>query len=65
MRTLGILLAWSVPVGVILYAALSPDGGVVFHSPMTALGIGMIGLGMCLEARRRLLAASVPARTPR
>jgi hypothetical protein len=44
--------AWAVIGGTILHLALNPDSGVIFRSPATALALGMIGLGLCLEARK-------------
>ena len=39
---------------VIVYLAVNPDSGVVHASPTAALGVGLIGLGLCMEARKRL-----------
>lgn len=40
-------VAWVFVLGVILYAALSPTGGVVFQGGWGAIGVGLIGLGLC------------------
>jgi len=39
----------------ILYATLNPAGGVIDGGPGAWLGLGMIGLGLCLESRQRLI----------
>ena len=53
--------AWAFFVCVILYAVLSPDGGVVHQNPMTAMGLGLIGLGLIKRARDHEAKAAVPA----
>jgi len=35
-----------------LYAALWAGGGLVFSGPLGALGVGLIGLGMCVSAHQ-------------
>lgn len=53
MKSFLSLIAWLCIAAVIVYAATQPDGGVVYQSPMGALGIGLIGLGMCKKMSRR------------
>lgn len=45
--------AWAAGIVVIVLAALSPDGGVMYHSPMAAASMGLIGLGLIKRARER------------
>jgi hypothetical protein len=45
--------AWAFVAAAVLYLALNPQTGVIYQSPMSALGLGMIGLGICMEMRKR------------
>ena len=45
-------MAWALTAAVIAYAAAHPEHGVIHHSPLATLGVGLIGLGLCLEARQ-------------
>ena len=56
MRAVGIVLAWSVSAGATVYACLSSQGGLMWHNPLVVLGLGLIGLGICLQVRNRRLA---------
>ncbi len=47
-------IAWAVASLTIVYAAFNPESGVAYQSPGAALSIGLIGLGLCLEGRKRL-----------
>jgi hypothetical protein len=49
-------LALAALVGIILYASIWPGIGLVYHSPLAAFGLGLIGLGVCKEVRKRRLA---------
>ena len=51
MKTCVQFAVWAFFVCVIVYAALSPDGGAVYQNPMTAVGLGLIGLGLIKQAR--------------
>ena len=51
------LLAWTFVALVILFAAVNPESGVVYQNPIATAGVGMIGLGLCLEARKRRIDA--------
>ena len=62
MKPILIIVAWAFVSMVIVYAAVNPNGGVVYSSPVATLGIGLIGLGLCMEARKRLLPADEKAR---
>lgn len=48
-------LAWGFAVAVVVYAAVGPGMGVLYHNPLACLGVGLIGLGLCMEGRRRLV----------
>jgi hypothetical protein len=66
MKKLAALLIWGSVLAVLaiaVWAGLRPDGGALYSNPLACLGVGLIGLGMCMEGRRRLLAhAPVPVR---
>ncbi len=53
-------LAWGFAVAVVVYAAVGPGMGVLYGNPLACLGVGLIGLGLCMESRRRLVLAKVP-----
>jgi hypothetical protein len=53
MKTMMSLIAWTIAAVVIVYAAVAPDNGVIFQSPGAALAVGVIGLGLCLDAKQR------------
>jgi hypothetical protein len=62
MKTYLSVLMWSISAGALVYAVASPGSGVAFRSPLAAICLGMIGLGVCLEARKqRFAAARAPA----
>ena len=50
------LVAWSFVLAVVVYACLHPDHGVLYDNPLACLGVGLVGLGMCVEARKRMQA---------
>jgi hypothetical protein len=56
MKTIFNRLAWAFAVTVVVYAAVGPGMGVLYGNPMACLGVGLIGLGLCVESRRRLVA---------
>jgi hypothetical protein len=41
-------------VAPILYIALNPENGLMYQDPRVALGLGLIGFGLCMKARKRL-----------
>ena len=47
-------IAWATVMATILVAAASPARGVIFHGPLAVLGLGLIGAGLCIDARKRL-----------
>lgn len=53
MKTAAKLTAMAFVGGAVLFAALNPDGGVLFHSPLSAVGLGLIGLGLVVEMKQR------------
>ena len=62
MKPILIIAAWAFVSLVIVYAAVNPNSGVIHMSPTAALGVGLIGLGLCMEARKRLNPAVTKAR---
>lgn len=52
MKTFGLYASWAFVAGVVLYAAVHPSAGVIYTSPGVAISLGMIGLGLCLQARQ-------------
>lgn len=50
--------AWVTVLLVVLYAALRPAGGVFYDNPLACVGVGLIGLGLCVEGRKRLALAA-------
>lgn len=47
MKAILSTLAATALIGVIVFAMVNPHGGVVYQSPLMALGLGLIGLGLC------------------
>jgi hypothetical protein len=60
MKTIFTCTAWLIVIVAILFAALNPSGGVLYQGTMSAVGLGLIGLGICIEARKSLLKSRVP-----
>ena len=50
------ILAWSFAVSVVVYAAVGTGAGVLYGNPLACVGVGLIGLGLCMDSRRRLVA---------
>lgn len=50
MKSIAIITCWAIAAGVILYAAVNPNNGIIWQSPMSAFGVGLIGLGLCKHA---------------
>lgn len=59
MKTILNRLAWAFAVTVLVYAAVGPGMGVLYRNPLACLGVGLIGLGLCVDSRRRLVAQRV------
>ena len=62
MKPILTIVAWTFISLVIVYLAVNPDSGVIYASPTAALGVGLIGLGLCMEAKKRLAPAGATAR---
>ncbi len=50
------ILAWTFAMATVVYAAVGPGAGVLYGNPLACLGVGLIGLGLCMDGRRRLVA---------
>ena len=59
------MLAWSFAASVVVYAAVGPGVGVLYRNPLACLGVGLIGLGLCMDRRRGLVAVRVQRQTHR
>ncbi|MEX0652731.1 MAG: hypothetical protein WD534_10905 [Phycisphaeraceae bacterium] len=46
------LTAWAFVALIVLYASVHPTHGVLYHNPLACLGVGLIGLGLCVQARQ-------------
>ena len=55
VKTWMIGLAGLAVLAAVLYAAIGPGGGVFFDNPLVAVGAGLIGLGLTIDARRESL----------
>jgi len=53
MKSMFTLIAWIAPMLLIAWVAFSPETGLVFQSPTAALGVGLIGLGLCKHVHDR------------
>lgn len=65
LKNIAQLSAWAVTVTVLLYLALQPDRAVLLSNPLACLGVGLIGTGFYVDARRRLIAQPAPSQSPR
>ena len=54
MKAILLLIAWASLAAAVLYMTIHPQSGVIYQSPMTAIGLGLIGLGLCKHAREQL-----------
>ena len=43
---------WACVAGGVLYMLLAPDTGLLWRGPWSALGLGLIGAGLTVKARR-------------
>jgi hypothetical protein len=64
MKSMLNTLAWGFAVAVVVYAAVGPGMGVLYGNPLACLGVGLIGLGLCVEGRRRLATEKARAGVP-
>ena len=58
MKTAIQIAAFGVTAVTIVYSLLAPGAGVMWQHPLTPIGVGLIGAGLCLDARKRRLAAA-------
>ena len=59
MKTKLHILAWGFAIGVVVYAAVGPGMGGLYGNPLACVGVGLIGLGLCKEGRRKPAVAEV------
>jgi len=52
------MVAWSFATAAAVYVAVGPGVGILYHNPLACFGVGLIGLGMCMDGQRRLQATS-------
>lgn len=60
MKSIFTYAAWCAVAGTILYATLNPNGGVLFHGGLSGVGLGLIGLGLWMEARKSFARSHAP-----
>jgi hypothetical protein len=65
MKSILTVAAWTLVTLIIIYVAVNPQSGIIYTSPSAALGVGLIGMGLCMEARKRLGRGSVQPATSR
>ena len=60
------ITAWTFVTTIVTYAAVQPDSGVIYQSPLACLGLGLIGLGLCMESRKHatLAVTATPCARP-
>ena len=59
MKSILTLLGWAACSAVILYAVANPHNGIVYESPMSVVGVSLIGLGLIKMAHERRAAETV------
>ncbi len=64
MKSILNLAAWMCVAALALYVAMRPGNGVVFCGPLGTLGVGLIGLGLCMEASKQHAGVVVAEQTP-
>ncbi len=60
-----LLAMWAAAAATIVTAAVHPDFGAAWDSPAATIAMGMVGLGLCLHARQRVLAGGGTATSDR
>lgn len=53
MRVLIAAVGWGTLALAVLYVAVIAEDAVILHNPLALVGLGLIGAGLCLDARRR------------
>ena len=53
--------AWGILITALLYTVVRPDYGILYQNT-NSLGLGLIGLGVCLHARKRAMPAVAKVR---
>lgn len=46
-------LFWLIVASGLLYVAVNPSSGVIYTGPGAVLGMALLGLGLCMEARKQ------------
>jgi len=54
--------AWGILITALLYTVVRPDYGILYQNTLNPLGLGLIGLGLCLHARKRAMPAVAKVR---
>ena len=49
--------AWGILITALLYTMVRPDNGILYQNTINSLGLGLIGLGLCLHAHKRTMPA--------
>lgn len=52
MRSVAILLIWGLLVAGLFYLIFDVGHGLIFTGPMTAIGLSLLGAGMCAQAHK-------------
>ena len=65
MKHLAAYLAWTAAAVALIVGLAHPAAGVIYTNPGVMLAVGLIGLGLCKDARKRFAAQPVAARTQR
>lgn len=56
MKHLTAYLAWTGAAGALIFGLAHPAAGVIYSNPGVMLAVGLIGLGLCKDARKRCAA---------
>lgn len=58
MRNVILSICWAIPAAAVVYLAVGGSNAALVDRPVAAVGLGLIGLGACIQVRRNLAAAS-------
>lgn len=61
MKSLALVICWSLSILALLYLAIGADHAALVGRPVAAAGFGLIGVGLCIDARRRIAPRRAPA----